>query len=108
MRLLPLIAATLALAACDVSGTVDKAMRRTAETVVEPVVDDYLPPDLAHAATICIVDAASPEDLRLLVRDVAVEAGTSTVANVLDIAARPETQACLMRQGVPLLLGGLL
>jgi hypothetical protein len=27
---------------------------------------------------------------------------------VLDIALRPETQACLIRDGVPALLGGLL
>ncbi len=108
MRGMGLVAAALMLAACDASETVDKAMRRTAETVVEPVVDDYLPGDQAQIATRCIVENANAEDLRLLVRDVAVEAGTSTVANVLDIAERLETQACLIREGLPALLGGVL
>jgi hypothetical protein len=107
MRMLGFLAVVVLLTACDASETVDKAMRRTAETVIEPVVDEYLPGDQARVATLCIVENANSDDLRLLVRDVAVEAGTSTVANVLDIALRPETQACLVREGVPL-LGGLL
>ena len=107
MRGLGLLAAALALTACDLSETADKAMRRTAETVVQPVVDDYLPGDQAEVATRCIVENATSEDLRLLVRDVAVEAGTSTVNNGLDIAMRPETQSCLIREGLPTLLGGL-
>lgn len=102
------LTSALTLTACDPSETVDKAMRRTAETVVLPVVDDFLPGDQAQIATRCIVENATPDDLRLLVRDVAVEAGTSTVNNVLDIAVRPETQACLIREGLPALLGGLL
>ncbi len=107
MRGFGLFAMTLALAACDASVVVDKAMRRTAETVVEPVVDDYLPGDQAQVATRCIIDNASSDDLRALVHDVGVSAGTSTVANVLGIAARPETQACLLGAGLPTLPGGL-
>lgn len=108
MRVIGLLAAVLLISACDPAETVDKAMRRTAETVVEPVVDDYLPGDQAHIATLCIVENANSADLRALVHDVAVVAGTSTVANVLAIAARPETVACFVREGLPSALGGLL
>lgn len=101
-----LFAAALALAGCDITDTTDMAMRRAAETVVSPVIDDSLTGDQASLATDCIVANASSEDLRLLVRDVAVVAGTSTVANVLDIAARPGTEACLVAAGVPLPLEG--
>ena len=52
MRGLGLLAAALALTACDLSETADKAMRRTAETVVQPVVDDYLPGDQAEVADV--------------------------------------------------------
>ena len=108
MRILGFVAAALLLTACDPAETLDKALRRTAETVVEPVVDDYLPGDQAEVATRCIVENANSDDLRALVHDVAVVAGTSTVANVLAIALRPETQSCFVREGLPVLLGGLL
>ncbi len=108
MRGLVILAMMMALSACDPAETVDKAMRRTAETVVGPVVDDYLPGDQAEVATLCIVENANSDDLRALVHDVAVVAGTSTVANVLAIAMRPETQSCFVREGLPVLLGGLL
>jgi hypothetical protein len=107
MRLLGIFAATLALSACVANEIVDKAMRRTAETVINPVVDDYLPGDQAQTATRCIVQNATTNDLQLLVRDVAVEPGTSTVSNVLAIAGRPETQACFLSESVPAALGGL-
>ena len=108
MRILGFVAITMLLTACDPAETVDKALRRTAETVVQPVVDDYLPGDQAEVATRCIVENANSDDLRALVHDVAVVAGTSTVANVLAIAVRPETQSCFVREGLPVLLGGLL
>lgn len=101
-----ILAAMLALSGCDIADTTDMAMRRAAETVVTPVIDDNLTGDQAALATDCIVGAATAEDLRLLVRDVAVVAGTSTVANVLDIASRPEVEACLAAAGVPLPLEG--
>ncbi len=107
MRVMGLVAVALVLTACDASELADKAMRRTAETVVEPVVDDYLPGDQAQVATRCIIENANSADLRALVHDVGVSAGSSTVANVLAIAARPETQSCLLREGLPTLLGGL-
>jgi hypothetical protein len=93
--------ALLGVAACDPAELADKAVRRTAETVVFPVVNVDMPADPARAATRCILDAASPDEVRLLARDVGVEAGTSTKATIRDIALRPSAQACFAASGVP-------
>lgn len=97
--------AFLALAACDPAQMADKAGRRAAETVVRPVVGTYLSGAQADAATACIVENASAADVQLLARDIAVEAGSATVANVLRIAAQPNTLACFARSGIPPLGG---
>lgn len=79
--------ALLALAACDPQTVVDKAVARTAEAVIAPVV--------GPVAARCIVENGSPAELRAIAVDVGVEAGTSTVANIERIARRPETLACI-------------
>jgi hypothetical protein len=91
----------LALAACDPAEVADKAVRRTAESVVYPVVNLDMPAGPAEAAARCIVAAASDEEARLLARDVGVVAGTSTKATIRDLALRPGAQACLAAAGVP-------
>lgn len=101
MRPLAAIAAIALLAACDPGELADKAVRRTAETVVFPVVNVDMPADPARAATDCILNAASPDEVRLLARDVGVEAGTSTKATIRDIGLRPAAQACFAAAGVP-------
>lgn len=100
MRALALFA-LVALAACDPQDFADKVGRRTAETVVMPVVASYLPSGQAQSATLCIVENASAAEVQALARDVGTRAGTLTVQNVRTIAARPETIACMARAGVP-------
>lgn len=91
----------LVLAACDPQVFVDKTMRQGASSVVFPVVNLDMPAGPAQAATDCILNAASPEELRLLARDVGVEAGTSTKATIRSIALRPAAQSCLAAAGIP-------
>lgn len=98
-RLMPVV--LLLLAACDPQAFADKTTRQVAETVVFPVVNVDMPSGPAQAATGCILDAASPDETRLLARDVGVEAGTSTTATIRDIALRPAAQACFSANGVP-------
>ena len=93
------------LAACDPQVLADKAMRRTAETVVRPVLARELPGGVAEAATQCVLDAADPEETRALARDVGVEAGTLTVQNIRNLATRPAAADCFARNGVPPLKG---
>jgi hypothetical protein len=105
LRLAPLCA-VLALAACDPAEVVDSALKRTAFSVVNPVVSIDMPSEPARLATNCILDAASQDELRLLARDVGVEAGTATKATIRDIALRPAAQTCFAANGVPPVVGG--
>jgi hypothetical protein len=89
---LRMIMAMLVLAACDPQAVADKVVARTAEQVISPVV--------GAGAARCIVDNGSPAELREIARDIGVEAGTSTVANIMAIARRPETLACFVQNGV--------
>lgn len=96
-----LLLTILPLAACDPQVFADKTMRQVASQVVLPVVNLDMPAGPAQAATNCILDAASPDEVRLLARDVGVEAGTSTKATIREIAVRPAAQACYAANGVP-------
>ncbi len=106
MRVLVALLALPLLAACDPGELADKAVRRTAASVVFPVVNLDMPAGPAQSATDCIVNAASPDEARLLARDVGVEAGSSTKATIRGIALRPEVQACFTAAGVPPLAAG--
>lgn len=107
MRVVALsLCAGLLLAACDPGEFVDSALKRTAHSVVFPVVNIDMPAEPARKATNCILDAASQSELQLLARDVGVEAGTATKATIRDIAVRPAAQACYAANGVPPVLGG--
>lgn len=88
---LPLLALVL-LPACDPQDLADRAVARTAEAVIAPVLGDR--------AARCVVEQGRPEELRAIARDIGVEAGTSTFANIAAIAGRPETLACFAREGI--------
>ena len=93
--------ALLALAACDPAQTVDDLGRRTAETVVKPIVDDSMTEPQAAIVTRCVVQNATADEVRLLIRDVGTAAGTSTEATVRDILLRPATLSCMSAAGLP-------
>ncbi len=101
MRALTVLAALTLLAACDPQVFADKTARQMASKVVFPVVNIDMPAGPAQAATDCIVTTASPDEVRLLARDVGVEAGSSTKATIRAIALRPAAQACFASAGVP-------
>jgi hypothetical protein len=101
--LLPVLGA---LAACNPAELVGSALKRTAHSVVFPVVNIDMPAEPARLATKCILDAATQGELELLARDVGVEAGTATKATIRQIAVRPAAQACFAANGVPPVLGG--
>lgn len=96
-----IIVAVLALAACDPAQTVDNLGRRTAQTVVKPIVDDSMTEPQAAIVTRCVVQNASSDEVRLLIRDVGNAAGTATEATVRNILLRPATLACLTQAGLP-------
>jgi hypothetical protein len=107
MRVMALaVVSGLLLAGCDPAELVTDTLKRTAHTVVFPVVNIDMPAEPARLATKCILDAASEDELRLLARDVGVEAGTATKATIRSIAVRPGAQSCFAANGVPPLVGG--
>ena len=82
----------LPLAACNPQEVADKVMARTAQAVITPVV--------GPRAALCIVEGATPAELRAIAVDYGVEAGSTTLANIARIAQRPETMACLTEAGL--------
>lgn len=100
-RGLGVMAMTLALAACSPTDVADKVGRRAAETVVRPVVSDYMTGAEAEVVTRCIVDNASADEVQQLSRDVGVVAGSTTVDLVLRMSRNAATSACLAGQGMP-------
>lgn len=94
------VVALLVLAACDPAQTVDSLGRRTAESVVRPVLASVMSDPQAAGVTRCVVQNASADEVRMLVRDVANVAGTSTEATIARIVARPETLSCITTSGV--------
>ena len=95
------VTALLVLSACDPAQTVNDLGRRTAETVVKPIVDDSMTEPQAAIVTRCVVQNASSDEVRLLIRDVGNPAGTATIATVRDILLRPATLSCLSPAGLP-------
>jgi hypothetical protein len=96
-----MLASVALIAACDPAEVADKALKRTVQTVVFPVVNLDMPAGPAQSATECILAEATPEELRLLARDVGVEAGSSTKATIRSIALRPGAASCFAANGVP-------
>ena len=86
MKALVLLA-LLALVACNPQEVADKVMARTAQAVITPVV--------GPRAALCIVEGATPAELRAIAVDYGVEAGTTTVANIMRIAQRPQVAGCI-------------
>lgn len=97
----PLVLALVGLVACSPADLADKAGRRGAETVVRPIVDDYLTGPEADTATRCIVASASAEETQALLRDVGVYAGSATVDLVFQLAQKPGALACMQAAGLP-------
>lgn len=101
MRALALLGLIL-LAACDPQAAAEKALRRTAAAVVQPVLAAEMPAPVAASATECILSAASQGEINGLARDFgASSVGTLTVENIRIIAERPAAANCIAANGVP-------
>ncbi len=101
------VMAALALAACNPMDLANVATKRAAKAVVVPILAQELPAPVAEKAADCIIDAASPEELRALAADIGVMAGTQTVVNIRNLALRPSAMNCMVAASVPALAGGI-
>ncbi|MFN3606182.1 MAG: hypothetical protein ACK4SS_03155 [Cypionkella sp.] len=97
----------LALAACNPIDLADQATDRAARAVIVSVIGQELPAPVAEKAATCIIDAATPAELRAVARDLGVSAGTQTVQNITNLATRPDAIACFAKAAVPPLTGAL-
>lgn len=92
-RILWGLVTAVTLAGCDPQETADQVIRETARSVIVPVLAETMP--APQAAADCLISAATPDELRSLAADFGNAAGTSTIANIATLAARPEVVACL-------------
>lgn len=99
------LVAGMATVACSPEKLATDVTRRTAKTVVLPVVRQVAPPPADGLATECILDNASNAELNELARNVGNSAGTLTIQNIRTISERPPTRACIAGKGLaPLVL----
>ena len=89
------------LAGCDPVETADQVIRETARSVIVPVFAETMPAPQAEAAADCLISAATPDELRSLAADFGNAAGTSTIANIATLAARPEVVNCFVTRSIP-------
>lgn len=95
------LALVTVLAGCDPQQATDAAGRKLAARVVLPVIQTEMPTPVALRATDCIVQNADAEEVKALAKDIAVTAGSSTVATIRGIALRREASNCFAANGVP-------
>lgn len=95
------LALVTVLAGCDPKAATDAAGRKLASRVVLPVIQTEMPTPVAQRATECIVQNADAAEVQALAKDIAVTAGSSTVATIRGIAMRREASNCFAANGVP-------
>lgn len=96
--------AAMMLASCDsAQEAVTKGTRDTAKTVVNQVVEDKFPGLNAAPITDCIIDNASVSEILTIAKASVVGVQQDTVDTVVGISQRPETAACIAKNGLKLL-----
>ncbi len=99
MRVVVFLSCALAVAACD-TPLADEIARAQAKKAVNPVLAERFPGVPLEPATNCVIDNATASELFQLAR-----AGATTVAQtdaelIVQIATRPETIQCLLKDGL--------
>lgn len=101
-----LLASALILitASCDsAQEAVTKGTRDTAKTVVNQVVETKFPGLNAAPITDCVIDNASVSEILTIAKASVVGIQPDTVDTVVSISQRPETAACIAKNGLKLL-----
>lgn len=96
----------LLLAACSPQQAADAVARQAAESVTLAIVSGYMQPAQAEGVTRCLLDAASPGEIRALAQDVGTSGGSRPRANVMALATYPAARACITAAGLPQLPAG--
>lgn len=99
MRAALLLLGSLALAACD-TPLADEIARDQARKAVNPVLAERFPGVPLEPATNCVIDNASASEIFQLARAGATTVAQTDVELIVEIATRPETIQCLLKDGL--------
>ncbi|RLJ59469.1 hypothetical protein BCF46_1618 [Litoreibacter meonggei] len=102
--LIPALAALIGLSACGEDGLADQLARKEAKDTVRPVLAQRFPGVPLEPATDCVIDNASAGEIIKLARAGVTGLGPEETQLVIEIATRPETVECLLKDGLAPLL----
>lgn len=103
--LIPVMAALISLSACGDDGLADQLARKEAKDTVRPVLAKRFPGVPLEPATDCVIDNASAVEILQLARAGVTGLGPEETQLVIEIATRPDTVQCLLKDGLaPFLL----
>ena len=103
--LIPALAALFTLSACGDDGLADQLARKEAKNTVRPVLAKRFPGVPLEPATDCVIDNASAGEILKLARAGVTGLGPEETQLVVEIATRPDTIECLLKDGLsPFLL----
>jgi len=96
LLMIPLVA----LAACGEDGLADQIARAEAKDTVRPVLAKRFPGVPLEPATDCVIDNARAGEILQLARAGVTGLGPAETELVVEIATRPETIQCLLKDGL--------
>ncbi len=94
------ICALVLLASCGEDGLADQLARDQARKAVNPVLAERFPGVPLEPATNCVIDSASASEIIQLAKAGATTVSQTDVELVVQIATRPETIECLLKDGL--------
>ncbi len=102
------ILSCFALAGCEEAvQSVDELGRKSAKaTVSKALATRYpsLPNEAVTPVSDCVIDHATLPEIRRFAQDAVTGVDEATLALLSSVLSRPETQNCVARKGLPLLL----
>ncbi|GFE63287.1 succinate dehydrogenase [Litoreibacter roseus] len=99
-RIATLCVAGLFLAGCEPDGLADQLARDQAREAVRPVLAQRFPGVPLEPASDCVIDNASAAEILQLARASVTGLGPEDSQLVVEIATRPETVQCLLKDGL--------
>ena len=94
------IAALGMLVACGEDGLADQIARDQARKAVNPVLAERFPGVPLEPASNCVINSASASEIIQLAKAGATTVSQTDVELVVQIATRPETIDCLLKDGL--------
>lgn len=97
----------LLLVACNPQDAADAITRQAAASVATPLVENFMPPAQAAGVVSCLLDAATPAEIRSLAQHVGTTGSTVPLRLLVTVGTRPEAVQCLIASNLPHLPGAV-